>query len=58
MVKFMGLGDKVLVIKSNNSAESDMATMYNALDMYISTSCSEGLIFQFWKHKPVEFHAL
>lgn len=42
MVKFMGLGDKVLVIKSNNSAEADMATMYNALDMYISTSCSEG----------------
>ena len=42
MVKFMGLGDKVLIVKSNNSNELDMATMYNALDMYISTSCSEG----------------
>ena len=42
MVKFMGLGDKVLVIKSNNSSERDMAIMYNAIDMYISTSCSEG----------------
>ena len=42
MVKFMGLGDKVLIIKSNNLSEKDMASMYNALDMYISTSCSEG----------------
>jgi glycosyltransferase involved in cell wall biosynthesis len=42
MVKFMGLGDKVLIVNTNNSSERDMATMYNALDMYISTSCSEG----------------
>ena len=42
MVKFMGLGDKVLIIKSNNLSEADMASMYNAMDMYVSTSCSEG----------------
>ena len=42
MVKFLGIADKVLIIKSNNLSEADMADMYNALDMYISTSCSEG----------------
>ena len=42
LAKFMGLADKVLVIKTNNMSETDMASMYNAMDLYVSTSCSEG----------------
>ena len=42
LVKFMGLGDKVLVLKTNRMSETDMASMYNAMDLYVSTSCSEG----------------
>lgn len=42
LIKFLGIGDKVFIPKSKGFKETEMADMYNAMDVYCTTSCSEG----------------
>lgn len=42
LIQFLGLGRKVFMLKRHNHRESEMANLYNAMDVYFTTTCSEG----------------
>lgn len=42
LVKFLGIGDKTFIVKQQGYKESEIAEMYNVMDVYFTTSCSEG----------------